>query len=158
VETRLAKLDAGEADAIILAAAGLKRLGMGEHIRELFDPVAAPPAPGQGALAIQTREADLSADWLVPLRDPATALAVEAERGAMLVLEGSCRTAIGAHARIEDGRLSLVVEALTGDGSERWRREGVITLGHDDLARARALGIELGGQVKEAAGDRLNVI
>jgi hydroxymethylbilane synthase len=158
VDTRLTKLDAGEADAIVLAAAGLKRLGLGDRIRDLFDPVAAPPAPGQGALAIQTREADIGAAWLEPLRDPATALAVEAERGAMEVLEGSCRTAIGAHARIEDGRLTLVVEALTGDGSERWRREGAIVLGQDDVARARALGLELGAQVREAAGDRLVVI
>ncbi|HTK36175.1 MAG TPA: hydroxymethylbilane synthase [Caulobacteraceae bacterium] len=158
VETRLAKLDAGEADAIILAAAGLKRLGMGEHIRELFDPFEAPPAPGQGALAIQTREADLGAGWLNPLRDPATTLAVEAERGAMQVLEGSCRTAIGAHARIEDGRLVLVVEALAGDGTERWRQEGSLILGPDDLVRARRLGLELGGLVREAAGDRLVVV
>ena len=158
VDTRLAKLDAGEADAIVLAAAGLKRLGLGDRIRDLFDPVAAPPAPGQGALAIQTREADAGASWLEHLRDPATELAVEAERGAMLVLEGSCRTAIGAHARLEHGRLHLVVEALTGDGSERWRREGEITLGDGAIAQARALGMDLGSQVREAAGDRLIVI
>ena len=158
VETRLAKLDAGEADAILLAAAGLKRLGLGERITALFDPFEAPPAPGQGALVIQTREGDLGADWLTHMRDPATELAVEAERGAMLVLEGSCRTAIGAHARLDGGRLFLVVEALTGDGSERWRRQGEITLGADGVARARALGMELGAQLREAAGDRLVVI
>ena len=158
VETRLSKLDAGEADAIVLAAAGLKRLGLGARITELFDPTAAPPAPGQGALALQTREADLGADWLTHLRDPITELAVEAERGAMLVLEGSCRTAIGAHARIEGGRLSLVIEALTGDGSECWRREGEIVLGADGVAQARALGMALGAEIREAAGDRLLVV
>lgn len=157
VDTRLAKLDAGEADAIVLAAAGLKRLGLGDRVRELFDPLAAPPAPGQGALAIQTREADLGAAWLEPLRDPATALAVAAERAAMEVLEGSCRTAIGAHARLHDGGLALAVEALAGDGSERWRREGAIPLGAGAEARARALGLELGAQIREAAGDRLVV-
>jgi hydroxymethylbilane synthase len=158
VDTRLAKLDAGEADAIVLAAAGLKRLGFGMRINSCFDPVAAPPAPGQGALAVQTREADLGAAWLAHLRDPATELAVEAERGAMLVLEGSCRTAIGAHARLEGRRLSLVVEALSGDGRTRWRREGEVDLHGQDLARARTLGMDLGGQVREAAGDRLQVV
>jgi hydroxymethylbilane synthase len=158
VDTRLAKLEAGEADAIVLAAAGLKRLGLGDRIGELFDPVAAPPAPGQGALAIQTRDADASSPWLATLRDPATALAVAAERGAMEILEGSCRTAIGAHAWLAGGDLMLVVEALTADGGVRWRREGRIALGADAEARARALGLELGGQVREEAGDRLQVI
>ena len=157
VDTRLAKLDAGEADAIVLAAAGLKRLGLGERIRALFDPHEAPPAPGQGALAIQTREDDLGAAWLAPLRDPATAMAVAAERAAMEVLEGSCRTAIGAHARVQDGTLALVVEALSADGSERWRREGSVPLGEGIEGRARALGLDLGAGVREAAGDRLVV-
>ena len=157
VETRLAKLDAGECDAIILAAAGLKRLGLAENIRELFDPVEAPPAPGQGALAIQTRTADVGAAWLDALRDPATALAVAAERGAMEVLEGSCRTAIGAHARVEDGALALSVEALTGDGAQCWRRDGRTRLGAEAEAEARALGRDLGAQVRAAAGGRLFV-
>jgi len=157
VETRLAKLDAGECDAIILAAAGLKRLGLAENIRELFDPVEAPPAPGQGALAIQTRTADVGAAWLDALRDPATALAVAAERGAMEVLEGSCRTAIGAHARVEDGALALAVEALTGDGAQCWRRDGRTRLGAEAEAEARALGRDLGAQVRAAAGGRLFV-
>ena len=158
VDTRLAKLEEGQADAIVLAAAGLKRLGLDDRIRELFDPFAAPPAPGQGALALQTREADGDAPWLDHLRDPATTLAVAAERAAMAVLEGSCRTAIGAHARLEDGELSLVVEALTGDGRERWRAEGRVALDADSEARAGALGLALGGQVREAAGDRLQVL
>ena len=158
VDTRLAKLEAGEAAAIVLAAAGLKRLGLGDRIRELFDPVAAPPAPGQGALAIQTREADMGASWLDGLRHEATTLAIEAERGAMEILEGSCRTAIGAHARVEGAVLELTVEALTADGSTRWRREGRADLASEGLARARALGLELGAQVREATGDRLLVI
>lgn len=158
VDTRLAKLAAGEADAIVLAAAGLNRMGLAHHVTELFDPLAAPPAPGQGVLAIQTRAADAGAAWLAPLRCAATALAVEAERAAMEILEGSCRTAIGAYAHIESGALTLVVEALTADGAVRWRREGGIELGPEEHARARALGLELGGQVREAAGDRLLVV
>ena len=158
VDTRLAKLAAGEADAIVLAAAGLNRLGLQAHIRELFDPYAAPPAPGQGALAIETRAEDLDAPWLAPLRCRPTTLAISAERGAMEVLEGSCRTAIGAYARIEGDRMSLAVEALTGDGSVRWRREGEALVHQDGFAAARTLGLELGRQVREAAGDRLQVI
>ncbi|HTI67017.1 MAG TPA: hydroxymethylbilane synthase [Caulobacteraceae bacterium] len=158
VDTRLGKLAAGEHDAIVLAAAGLKRLGMGDRITELFDPFDAPPAPGQGALALQTRDADAGAAWLDPLRHAPTALAIEAERAAMEVLEGSCRTAIGAHARIEDGALALVVEALTADGVTCWRRKGRIALGDGEHGRARALGLELGGQVREEAGDRLLVV
>jgi hydroxymethylbilane synthase len=158
VDTRLGKLAAGDFDAILLAASGLNRLGLSQHIKARFDPYAAPPAPGQGALALETRAADAEAAWLEPLRHRPTTLAITAERGAMAVLEGSCRTAIGAHARIEDDRLSLVVEALTGDGSARWRREGEVSLGPDALADARALGMELGRQVRHAAGDRLLVV
>jgi hydroxymethylbilane synthase len=138
--------------------AGLKRLGLADRVTELFDPVAAPPAPGQGALALQTRDADAGAAWLAPLHDPATALAVTAERAAMEILEGSCRTAIGAYARIGADGLSLVVEALSADGAERWRYEGATPLGAGAEARVRALGLELGGQVREAAGDRLLVV
>ena len=155
VDTRLSKLAEGRFDAILLAAAGLNRLGLAKHVSELLDPYAAPPAPGQGALAIETRAADADVPWLQGLKHRPTTIAIAAERGAMAALEGSCRTAIGAHARIEDGRLSLVVEALTGDGGERWRREGEIALG--DEAQARALGLELGHQVRDAAGDRLIV-
>lgn len=158
VDTRLGKLAVGEHDGIILAAAGLRRLGLAARITETFDPFLAPPSPGQGVLAIQTREADAGADWVKAIHHAATALAVEAERGAMAVLEGSCRTAIGAHARIEGDDLALVVEGLTADGATCWRREGRIARGDGELARARAMGVELGGQVRDEAGDRLKVI
>lgn len=158
VDTRLARLAEGRFDAILLAAAGLKRLGLQDHITALFDPIAAPPAPGQGALAIETREADLDAPWLQAIRHRPTTLAIAAERGAMEVLEGSCRTAIGAHARIEGERLDLVVEALTGDGAVRWRFEDHVILTADGEAEARALGMALGAKVKAEAGDRLQVL
>lgn len=160
VDTRLSRLAEGKFDAILLAAAGLNRLGLASHVSELFDPYAAPPAPGQGALAIETREGDADAPWLAGLKHRPTTIAIAAERGAMAALEGSCRTAIGAHARIEGGRLSLVVEALTADGGERWRREGEIALPGEvgaGEAEAHALGLELGQLVRDAAGDRLIV-
>ena len=157
VDTRLSKLAGGEADAILLALAGLKRLGLADHVREVLDPVEAPPAPGQGALAIQTRSADVGAAWLAALRHEPTMLTIAAERGALEALEGSCRTAIGAHAVLNGSRLSLIVEALTPDGGERWRREGVIDLSGraEPEAAAHALGLDLGRAIRDEAGDRL---
>ncbi|HEX8570031.1 MAG TPA: hydroxymethylbilane synthase [Caulobacteraceae bacterium] len=157
VDTRLAKLERGEADAIVLAHAGLRRLGLDGVVRELIDPVASPPAPGQGALAIQTRLEDAGADWVQALHHAHTAVTVAAERGALVALEGSCRTAIGAHARYEGGVLSLVVEALAPDGSARWRREHVVDLvgEPDPESTAAALGLSLGQQIRDEAGDRI---
>jgi hydroxymethylbilane synthase len=158
VDTRLRKLEAGEFDAILLAAAGLKRLGLADAITDFVDPVANPPAPGQGALAIQCREADANAAWLKTLHHAETAITVAAERGAMSALEGSCRTAIGAHARIEAGRLKLSVEALTPDGRARWRRDAEIDLiAADPEVEARVLGLALGSQIRAEAGDRLAI-
>ena len=151
VDTRLAKLKAGEFDAILLACSGLNRLGLSGVIRERLSLDDFLPAPGQGALAIQTREADLGADWMAVLNHAPTALCVAAERGAMTALEGSCRTAIGAHAHIDGETLRLTTEMLSPDGSARWRRVGDAPV---DEAMARALGLRLGGEVHAAAGDQ----
>lgn len=153
VDTRLAKLAGGEHDAILLAAAGLNRLGLGHLVKSLIDPRDCPPAPGQGALAIETRTADRDAPWLAAIRHGPTAIAVAAERGALTALEGSCRTAIGAHAVIDGGRLSLIVEALSPDGALRFRREGEIALAGE--AEARALGLKLGRSIADEAGDSI---
>jgi len=156
VDTRIAKLDAGEADAILLALSGLNRLGLGHLPTSLIDPIEAPPAPGQGALAIQTRAEDDDAPWLVALRHEPTTLAVAAERGALYALEGSCRTAIGAFAQLNGRTLSLIVEGLTPDGRRRFRRQGVIELplGQTEAA-ARAFGLQLGDEVRVEGGDEL---
>ena len=155
VDTRLAKLAAGEADAMVLALAGLKRLGLDGAVRDILDPVAAPPAPGQGALAIETRQADAGRDWVTALIHRPTTLAVAAERGALAALEGSCRTAVGAHAWLDGGRLHLVVEALTPDGRARFRRQGDVAVEPGGEAAARALGAELGAAIREEGGGRL---
>jgi hydroxymethylbilane synthase len=156
VDSRLEKLNRGEADAILLAASGLNRLGLGHLPKVLLDPRESPPAPGQGALAIQTRDEDVEAEWLTPLRDREAGLTVAAERGALAALEGSCRTAVGAYGVIEMGRLSLVVEALTPDGARRFRDFGAVNVeGAATEAAARALGIQLGIAVREAGGDAL---
>ncbi|MCS6626489.1 hydroxymethylbilane synthase [Roseibacterium beibuensis] len=156
VDTRLRKLAEGEFDAILLAVSGLNRLGFEDVIRERLALDDFLPAPGQGALALQTRADDRGAAWLAALDDPATALAVAAERGAMTALEGSCRTAIGAHAEIAAGKLRLTTEMLAPDGSARWRRAGEIAGldAADATERARALGLRLGAEVHAAAGDQ----
>jgi hydroxymethylbilane synthase len=155
VDTRLAKLDAGEADAILLALSGLKRLGLGDLPASLIDPIECPPAPGQGALAIETRIADRDLPWVQALRCRPTTLAVAAERGALMALEGSCKTAIGAHAWFDAGTLKLIVEALTPDGRLRFRHAGEAELSQlaDPEASARALGVSLGEAIRAEAGD-----
>jgi hydroxymethylbilane synthase len=156
VDTRLAKLERGDADAIILAVAGLNRLGLGDKARTFMDPRAAPPAPGQGALAVQTRAQDADAAWLSSLRHGPTILAVAAERGALAALDGSCRTAVGAFGRIEAGRLVLTVEALSPDGRQSFRDEDWISLdGDGDEVRARSLGLRLGEEIKRRGGAAL---
>ncbi len=157
VDTRLAKLAAGEADAILLAYAGLRRLGLGDLPMDLIDPREAPPAPGQGALAIETREADRDQPWVRSLACEATTLCVAAERGALLALEGSCRTPVGAYAYIEDGVMRLLTEALSPDGRARFRREGELRISADadSLAAARNLGLSLGQAIKDEAGEAI---
>ena len=156
VDTRIAKLEAGECDGLLLAAAGLNRLGLSARIRSYIDPEEFPTAPGQGALAIQCRTADLGADWMAKLHHQPTFLAVQAERGALEALEASCRTAVGAYARLgSDGHLDLVVEALSGDGGTRWQRQAVQL--DATAATARRLGLTLGHEIKAEAGARLMV-
>ena len=105
VDTRLAKLDAGEADAIVLAAAGLARLGLLERIGFLFDPELLVPEAGQGALAVQVRAGE---EWRVKgLDDPASRAQLEAERGAVAELGGGCTVPVAAHAWHEAGELRL---------------------------------------------------
>lgn len=157
VDTRLAKLAAGEADAILLAYAGLRRLGLGHLPQSLIDPREVPPAPGQGALAIETRSADREQPWVASLACEATTLCVAAERGALAALEGSCKTPVAAHAWLEGGVLKLIVEALSPDGELRFRRAGETELSQlsEPLASARDLGVSLGEAVKAEAGDAI---
>ncbi|VBC93646.1 porphobilinogen deaminase [Burkholderia pseudomallei] len=118
VDTRLAKLDRGDYAAIILAAAGLKRLGLAARIRALLDVDDSLPAAGQGALGIEiaARRADVAA-WLAPLHDHASALAVEAERAVSRALGGSCEVPLAAHAVWRGGELHLTGSVSTTDGA-----------------------------------------
>ena len=114
LDTRLRKLDAGEYDAIVLAAAGLLRLGLGARIRARFDATRMLPAAGQGALGIEIR-ADAAAlgDSLASLTHRPTWLAVLAERAVSRTLGGSCSVPIAAHATWRGARLEL--QAAVGD-------------------------------------------
>lgn len=153
VDTRLSKLEAGHCDAILLAAAGLKRMGLEAHIKSYIDPDLFPCAPGQGALAVQCRTADLDQAWIKRLHHVETHLQISAERGALVALEASCRTAVGAYAKIEDDALTLFVEALTADGRTRWQRRETISA--PTVESAHALGLRLGQSIRDEAGDRL---
>jgi hydroxymethylbilane synthase len=153
VQTRLAKLERGEADGILLAYAGLRRLGLEDCVSQLFDPIDTPTAPGQGALAIETRLEDAAAPWALALNHAPTALRIAAERGALIALEGSCRTAVAAHAWLDGGDMNLIVEALTPDGRLRFRREA--HLKSATLTSADALGRKLGAEIRAEGGERL---
>ena len=124
LDTRLAKLDRGEYDAIVLAAAGLKRLGAGDRIRSLIAPESSLPAAGQGALAIECREDnhDVIAA-LTPLNHSETAACVRAERAVSRALAGSCQVPLAAFAEYVEGRLRLRGLVALPDGTRIARAE-----------------------------------
>jgi hydroxymethylbilane synthase len=143
VQTRLAKLDAGEFDAIILAAAGLKRLGLAARIRSIVPVEASLPAAGQGALGIETlaSRAEVAA-WLAPLGDPKTACETSAERAVSRALGGNCRMPLAAFCETAaDGSLHLRARVGAEDGSglaEVALQEGPATLATAERLGARA--------------------
>ncbi|WP_395664860.1 hydroxymethylbilane synthase [Methylocella sp.] len=118
VETRLAKLAAGEVDATLLAVAGLRRLGLIDRATALLDLEEFVPAAGQGAIAVTARRGDVAAAAVfAPVLDRDTGRALDAERAFLGVLDGSCRTPIGAHARLEGETLLFHALVLKPDGS-----------------------------------------
>lgn len=117
VDTRLAKLDSGAMEAMLLALAGLKRLGLAHRATQMLD--AFLPALGQGAIGIEIRDGDARAKSAVaPLDDPATALALSCERGFQEALGGSCRSPMAGLARVIGGRLAFHGEVLAPDGGD----------------------------------------
>ncbi len=120
VDTRLRKLDDGQYDAVVLAAAGLTRLGLIDRVTQMLSVDQVLPAPGQGALAIECRDGDQTVfDALTPLNDWAARAEVEAERAMLARVEGGCLAAIGAYATSVDEQLHLRAAILSGDGTER---------------------------------------
>ncbi|MGB6747430.1 MAG: hydroxymethylbilane synthase, partial [Xanthobacteraceae bacterium] len=148
VETRLRKIENGDADATVLALAGLKRLGLVAAATAVLDLDEFLPAVGQGAIGIETRDDDTKTRALVDaINDADTATALAAERAFLAVLDGSCRTPIAGHARIIDGRLRFRGLIAKTDGSEALEvsREG-------GRADAAALGADAGRELKARAG------
>ena len=155
VNTRLRKLDEGEFDAIILAAAGLIRLGFGERIRSPIDPADSLPAIGQGAVGIECRSDDPRVNALLaPLHHTDTATRVLAERAMNARLEGGCQVPIGGHAVLDGDQLWLRGLVGTVDGDEIIR--GEIRGPRED---AQALGVALAEELLEhGAADILKAL
>ncbi len=117
VGTRLSKLDAGQYDAIILASAGLKRLGLSERIRHTLAPEVSLPAVGQGALGLECRTNDQAVlELILPLMDDETNVCVRAERAFNAYLEGGCQVPIAGYATLKDGQLSMEGRVGSVDG------------------------------------------
>lgn len=149
VNTRLAKLDAGEFDAIVLAAAGLKRLGLGERIRTILPRAMILPAVGQGALAIECRADDLRNLELIDfLRDPHMTAAAEAERAFLRRVEGGCQIPVGVYAEVGEGNV-LHVEAMIAsvDGMRVCRSRSM-----GSVEQAENLGIFLAEELLDVGG------
>ena len=151
VDTRLRKVAAGEFDAIVLATAGVKRLGASDKITEILSTEIMLPAVGQGALGIETRADDRDTVRLVAaLDDPESHAAVTAERALLRELEGGCQLPLGAWARHENGELRLQACVFSADGKEFVRNELRGAVGD-----AETLGVRLGQILIEAGADRI---
>jgi hydroxymethylbilane synthase len=151
VETRLKKLDDGEFDAIVLAEAGLKRLGFVERIKSVIPREQMLPAIGQGALALETRAEDRATrEVLAPLDDFETHQSVIAERALLAALRAGCLAPVGAYGRIEGGRLALDAVVLSPDGRQR-----LVASGSTETAAAAALGEQLAAKLLEQGAGEL---
>jgi len=141
VDTRLRKLEEGQYEAIVLAAAGLRRLGWSDRIQEFLDPAVMCPAVGQGSLAIETREdGGAGHRFAAKLDHAATRTAVTAERSLLATLEGGCQVPIGAHARLENSTIYLRAIVASPDGS-RMVRDSMT--GEEPVTLGRTLGERL---------------
>lgn len=151
LDTRLRKLDEGQYDAIILAAAGLIRLGLKERIKAVLTPEQSLPAPGQGALGIELVAGGTAmATVVAPLNDAETACCVRAERAFSRALGGSCQVPLGGYAVIDQGALWLRGFVATPDGQQMVRGEV-----RGDPARDEELGQELAAELRRRGADAI---
>jgi hydroxymethylbilane synthase len=140
VDTRLRKVQAGQYDAIVLAGAGLCRLGLDKHISEWLSVEQMLPAPGQGALAVQCRSTDKdTVEILSVLDDENTRNAVSAERAFLTGLGGGCALPVAAYAQVENGLINLTGLVIATDGSRAIRVHGT---GNDPLAIGQQLALQ----------------
>ncbi len=153
VQTRLRRLADGDIDATFLALAGLLRLGLADKATALIDSDVMPSAPGQGALAVTCRADDAATRTAFAKITIANfEIATAAERAFLDALDGSCRTPIGALAKVDGKKLSFIGEVLTPNGAKHWRRTASIELGADLYESADALGRRLGAEIRAEAG------
>ncbi len=151
LDTRLRKLDEGQYDAIVLASAGLGRLGWEHRITELLDPEVMCPAVGQGALAVETRADEGAAQEIARrLEHRESRIAVTAERAVLAALGGGCQVPIGAYATVDTGALHLRAIIVSPDGTEIIRKE---TRGASE--DAAAIGAALGEQLLAEGGRQI---
>ena len=152
VDTRLAKLDGGEFDAILLALAGLKRLGLADRATTILSSEDWLPALAQGAVGIEIRETDTRAREIVAqLNDLTTEVVLNCERAFQFALDGSCRTSMGGLATYANNVLSFRGEVLAPDGSDVVETAFEKNLGHDPRNHAEQLGREAGEALKPRA-------
>jgi hydroxymethylbilane synthase len=151
LDTRLRKLDEGLFDAIILASAGLKRMGWQDRITVYMDPVEFIPAIGQGALAVEARAEDhRTRRFLAPLDHPETALAVRAERSLLHELDGGCQVPIGGYARIAGKIVELSGLVASLDGRRLFR-----TVAAAPIQDAAALGKKVAAQLCDIGAGKI---
>lgn len=144
VQSRLAKLEAGEVDATLLALAGLRRLGLTDRITAVLEHEEMLPAVAQGAIGIEIRSADdATRALLAPLNCAATAARVTAERALLAMLDGSCRTPIAALSTLDGDRLHLKAKVLSNDGRQVFRAER-----SGNASDAAAIGADAGAEIK----------
>jgi len=150
VQTRLRKLDEGQVAGTLLAHAGLRRLGLADIITELLPVDTFPPAPGQGAICIESRIGDERAGaMLAPIGHAPTAAALACERAFLAALDGSCRTPLAGYARTDGDKLSFRGMILTPDGAEAHE-----IAAEGSVAEAARLGATAGAQIRDRAGCR----
>ena len=151
VPTRLRKLDEGNFDAIILAVAGLKRLGLGTRISAALPTRDFPNAVAQGAIGICTREGDTETQkWVAPLNHVTTRIAADAERGLLRRLEGGCQVPVGALATVNGATVTLYSAAANIDGSDFLAAEASAP-----IAEAAALGVRVAEDLLNKGATRI---
>ena len=151
MDTRLRKVEEGAYDAVVVARAGVKRLGYEERITEVLEPEVMLPAVGQGALAIEIRSSNPELiELLADFDHHETRTAVTAERAVLAALEGGCQVPLGARARIESGTLKLDACVCAPDGSEVLRDGG-----EGPAMQPEALGRAVAQKLRAAGAERL---
>jgi hydroxymethylbilane synthase len=147
VDTRLRKLDQGQYASIVLAAAGLRRLGWADRMVHVFDPEVMCPAVGQGALAIETRDSGAGLETCRQLDHEPSRVAVTAERAVLRALGGGCQVPIGAHARVSGGVVNLVAIVASPDGGRLLRDSA-----RGAASAAEGMGADLAARLLDAGG------